>query len=87
MNRTKDADIAKICDLLYKGNQRFLWNLESCTDDCRNWLQMLREDYPIPSKNIAVFSSKENFEKIAVKKLWDTESEQHKSWMTIPHGG
>ncbi len=61
MNLTKDADIAKIAEELHKGNPRFLWNLPWCTDDCKVWLQMVREDYPIPSKNIAVFASEENF--------------------------
>ena len=60
-NKTKDADIAEIAKQLHKGNPRFLPNLPWCTDDCKAWLQMVRQDYPIPSKNIAIFVSDKNF--------------------------
>ena len=65
MNLTSDDDTEKIAEELHKGNPRFLSNLSSCTDDCKIWLQMVREDYPIPSKNITVFASEENFKEIA----------------------
>ena len=48
MDLTKDADIEKIAVELNEGNPRFLSNLLSCTDDCKTWLGMVREDYPIP---------------------------------------
>ena len=57
MDLTKDADIEKIAVELNEGNPRFLSNLLSCTDDCKTWLGMVREDYPIPSKNITEFAS------------------------------
>ena len=46
---------------------------------------MLRKDFPIPPKNIAVFARKENYDKIVDFKLWDEQSEEHKKWIDNPY--
>ena len=38
---------------------------------------MLRKDFSIPPKNIALFASKENYDKIVDSKLWDENSEEY----------
>ena len=39
---------------------------------------MLRKDFYIPPKNIAVFASKENYDKIVDLKLWDWDENSEK---------
>ena len=45
---------------------------------------MLRKDFSIPPKNIAVFASKENYDKIVDSKLWDENSEEHEELRDKP---
>jgi hypothetical protein len=46
---------------------------------------MLRKDFSIPPKNIALFASKENYDKIVDSKLWDENSEKHEEMRDHPN--
>ena len=45
---------------------------------------MLRKDFSIPPSNIALFASKENYDKIVGFKLWDENLEEHKIYLNEP---
>ena len=82
MEETKDFDIATNADRLHKAKP--IDNLPDCAKDCWMWLEMLRKDFSIPPSNIALFASKENYDKIVGFKLWDENLEEHKIYLNDP---
>jgi hypothetical protein len=81
---TRDDDIAKNAYNLYRAKP--MASLPDCIDDCKLWLRMLQKDYSIPSSKIALFASKENYDKIIDLKLWTMTSDVHKRWIDLPKG-